>query len=127
MKKVFILILMFFALVSCSRDVKIEQLYKYGLEMTKLMETLVKDEKYIDFLEIGEYADFIDENVVANDYDSPIKVYEITKPNPEKILEHNKNSNVNFETLSTSAKEQICNRIGYSSICVDINSKKWIS
>lgn len=123
MKKIFSLVFVFFLLISCSKKIKTDELYDYGLELTKLMETLVKDSAYREVLGTETYDDFIDENVVANDYDSPIKVYEVTKPIAEKFFEqlpaYDKEK---YDRLSEEAKEQIYGKVNYNTVCTSLNS-----
>ena len=102
-----------------------DKLYDYGLELTISMENLVKDNIYREFLDIKEYDNFINENVVANDYNSPVKVYEITQPIAEKFFEqlptYDKET---IDKLSEDAKEQLYNKVNYNTICTLLNSSQ---
>lgn len=77
-------------------------LYEAGIEVTSTMEALLKDEAYVDSalgIGSGNVKDYI-----ASDYDSPIKVYSISKHDADKFEKLLVKESQEF---SDAAKEQI--------------------
>ena len=91
-------------------------LYQAGLEVTVLMGEMVSNEDYVNMYG----SDINIEKVRAKDYDTPIKVYNITQPIFEKAIEEfaRKNSTIKetYEKLPDSLKEQLKWQVNFSSI-----------
>ena len=67
-----------------TKDIAVQLDYTHGLKATSLLEELLKDDEYIK-LRIPYGTDFRSE-LMANDYDTPIAVYSISKPDGKKLF-----------------------------------------
>ena len=92
-------------------------LYEYGIEVTSLIGEMIKDETYLEYLEITSLAKPKPElspinTFTANDYDEPIRTYSATNPELEKyksyILQNKKEV---FDKLSDEIKKAINQKI----------------
>lgn len=114
MKKVWLIILsclMVFVFPACKKDVN---LYNEGIEVATTMEKMVKSDDYFgltvsldnDFQQIRE------EKLIANDYDTPIKVYSISIPNKDTYLrETGVLETEEWANLSSELREQVKNTL----------------
>ena len=119
MKKVVLSILILSTcLTGCNKELN---LYDAGIEVTSTMESLLKDENYIDLLGFTDSLESSLEYFVASDYDSPTKVYSLSNPDYEKVCEI---YDIELSGLSSEAKEQLIERLGnIPGIINMINSK----
>lgn len=101
-RAIFICCLVLLSVFLCGCGSKELNLYKAGIEVTSCMETLLKDETYVYSLFGGLELDI--KNYIASDYDSPTKVYSISKHDADKVEEL---FGTKKENLSEAAKEQI--------------------
>lgn len=98
MKKNLIFIIIICFLISGCNIKKLDP-YKTGIKVTSSIENLIKDETYMNKLYKYQYTDYI-----ASDYDTPQKVYEISKNDVNKTYKLFLNDTIN---LSDEAKNQI--------------------
>lgn len=95
MKKILIIFLLIFIisctfiLTSCNNK---PDLYNHGIEVTTLMGKMVKNNDFLDFLNINAFAypkpEISNINAfIANDYDTPIRTYLISAPQLDKVKE----------------------------------------
>lgn len=103
MKKLLITLFAVFAMVLSGCGDANLNLYNAGIEVTKAIETLIKDQVYVDYCLGDDFKEEVD-LFVASDYDTPIKVYSISKHDPDKLMEF---LGVNFDNASEEAKQQI--------------------
>lgn len=84
MKKIFIVFLLIFIsfLTGCDKELN---LYEAGIDVTSSMELLVKDEAYVERM-VGSHKTAIND-YIASDYDTPVKVYSISKHDTDKVME----------------------------------------
>ena len=114
MKKVWLIILsclMFFVFPACKKDVN---LYNEGIEVATTMEKMVKSDDYFG-LTVSIHDDFQrirEEKLIANDYDTPIKVYSISIPNNDTYLrETGVLETEEWANLSNELREQVKNTL----------------
>lgn len=103
-----------------------KDLYNIGLEITKIMNDMVRSEEYASFLNGDRnFPDVIDV-VNTNDYDSPTSVYSIEMSNSkdlllEKLLTDEEKAAWN--NLPNNLRKQFENKISFSSIISVINGQ----
>lgn len=113
-----------FLFVACGKQ---EDLNKMGMEMTAILDEMVKSDKYLQIYNI-ELEDVAEsrQKFIANDYDTPIKKFSITYPNSEKMLDNLISTGEieidDLNSLSDSIKEQILQRVSPQGIIYNINS-----
>lgn len=113
---------MIIMLCGCS---KTADLYQLGLQMTTQMEELIKSDFYAE--EMVGSSDSLDsarKSFIANDYDSPVKVYSINVPDSKTIFETFSGTDEDiWNELSDTLKEQILNKVTAQTMFMSINSK----
>ncbi len=116
--------------VGCNQN---QGLYEKGLEMTKGMEELVKSDLYFESVTSGiEKVNKARQNFIANDYDSPTKVYSISMLSREKAEElcvgllKTDELREQWNNCNDFVKEQILNKCTMQSIYTWINNKQGI-
>lgn len=85
-------------------------LYNYGIEMTTLMEEMVKNENFKNSITY-DLSSFI-----ANDYDTPTNVYKISVPTSLEIIHENNEIYELWDKLPDNLKEQIENKFSFYTI-----------
>lgn len=127
MKKISIIIfafLLILVIAACGKDSvsqNKEDLYDLGIEVTKTMQEMVYSDDYISAFSTVEFEDEI-VKFKATDYDSPVAVYSLEMPNTKDILSKVGNPEF-YDKLSNNLKEQLDNRISFSSIISLINAR----
>ena len=121
-----LMVLLVFTFTGCQKV----DLYQAGLEMTVLLGEMVSNEDYVDMY-LGSSKEAIDK-VRAKDYDTPIKVFSITPPSPERTIEelykNNEEGKEQYEKLPETLKEQVKNQISFSSIImIYLTSQKGVA
>lgn len=122
MKKIFalILIILILSLSGCSNKI---DLYETGIDITTTMEILTKDATFNENM-LGSDSYEVCKDFAVNDYDSPIKVYSISKHDIEKVF----NLIINdAESLTSEGEEQIKNIINDYSYVLNLIQLKNIS
>ena len=105
-------------LTSCNKGA---DLYSLGLQMTVQMEELIKSDTYSKFCN-GDFYESQRRAFIANDYDTPTKVYQITAPDAQTILSKMSDYNEDeWNGLSDSIKEQLLNKVTIQTIVNQIN------
>ena len=116
-----LMVLLVFTFTGCQKV----DLYQAGLEMTVLMGEMVENDDYANLL-IGNYSEVDIGKVRAKDYDTPVKVYNISQSTFEKTIEElSKNGSTfkeTYEKLPDSLKEQLKQRINFSSV-INLNNQ----
>ncbi len=126
MKKFSIVILVFLlalTMTACGKSHNEEALIDLGLEVTKTMQEMVYSDEYISLYAAIEFEDEI-VKFQATDYDSPIAVYSVEIPNAKDVLLKLGSENIDdYDKLSDNLKEQLEQRVSFSSIISSINAQ----
>ncbi len=122
MKKILVGILLCISvcltLVGCGKTADVQ----LGLQMTSQMDELVKSDDYWELLGAPPSENGARKNFIANDYDTPIKVYSISVPDPYTIFSKmDRYDEAVWNAVSDNIKEQILNRCTIQTVFNDIN------
>lgn len=111
--------------VGCTKET---DLYSLGLQMTKTMEEVVKNDFYSNYC-VSSYIKEERHQFIANDYDTPIKVYDITLFTDAKtqFLKLNTITEEEWNELPESVKEQLLNKMKMPTVVTNINAKNGIN
>lgn len=105
-------------LSGCNRDA---DLYEIGLQVTTAMDEIVKSDYYFQLLGYGEENVPSREGFIANDYDSPERVYIITIPDTESMLKKLGGiDDENYNQQSDTIKKQIIDYHSFITIVPNI-------
>jgi len=103
---------------------KTADLYDLGLQMTIQMEELVKSDYYAELAGLNDSMKPEREKFIANDYDTPVKVFSISILDSKKILENlGEISEDKWNALNPSIQEQILNKVSMQTILNYVNFK----
>jgi len=96
------------------------ELYDTGMELISTMDEMLKSEEYKALFVSGNGLDSVIDTVNTDDYGSPVAVYRISMPEEKKLLKTMGYSD-SWNKLSDNLKEQVKNRLSFSSIATIIN------
>lgn len=123
-KKLLLIIVTFIlglTIISCTNKNDITQnLYQYGIDICIQMETMLKDENYTN-IQFGDLEKSFLDNFIANDYDTPNRIYIISVPNQKQIAEGLYKESEDYTKLSNELKKQIENRVSFTNVIYSSN------
>lgn len=120
-----------FSLAGCRFDEEEEQecaskreLYTMGMDLIGTMEEMVESEEYAQLLGTAGMHTAI-EQVSDCDLDAPLAVYEITPPEPEKLIKQMADNDFQevWEDMSPALQEQVKNRFSFSTLVTAHNGR----
>lgn len=102
---------------------KTADLYQLGLQMTTQLEEIIKSDFYAEIIGLAESCNETRKSFIANDYDSPVKVYSITAPDSYTMLEKMAGTDEEaWNQLSDTIKEQLLNKFTMQTLFININA-----
>ena len=125
-----ILILLFSLQLTACNTAKSNQsndsnLYNAGQDLILVMDEMINNKNYAQLTGATDSLVPIADTINTNDYDSPVAVYCITMPDVTDFFKMASDFDMsNWNNLSDNLKEQVENKISFSSIITMINSQK---
>lgn len=104
----------------CNTTLSDEKLYNMGIEMTTLLEDMLKNLASLSDTDSSSTPDSV-ASYLANDYDTPIRTYVIEVPSNERILEILMADEIDkINELPENVREQLCIQASFTVVLSEI-------